>query len=277
MDCKRSKPPSFVDGWMKEKRKMENVLIRKAIFFRMHSRVGVVRLHSLPCVLWTIADHMPTLHQRSLLRRADVETMLISTIGSRSISERTAGRMASVTKYPSENCDLYHAYTSFLLLARIVMMTTILINCKNWFLCLSTRFLSFLLCQSLYCEQPTDRRFVSTLGEWRNNFYDPKLILKHIIWIHFMMHSFMPPDTCVANASARRSTLPFSMFVLCCCECIWHLIKLHVWATGGVVCLPTSAFDDVGNSWGRRVREDSKNRLQRRKRERKTMSYHIWI
>lgn len=37
----------------------------------------------------------------------------------------------------------------------------------------------------------SSQTFVSTLGEWRNNFYDLKLILKHIIWIHFMMHSFI--------------------------------------------------------------------------------------
>lgn len=60
-----------------------------------------------------IADHMPTLHQRSLLRREDVETMLISTIGSRSTSARTVDQMESARKYPSENYDLYHAYTSF--------------------------------------------------------------------------------------------------------------------------------------------------------------------
>ena len=53
---------------------------------------------------------------------------------------------------------------------------------------------------------PTET-FVNSLplGEWGNNFYDPKLILKHIIWIHFYdVHSVNSTrertQMCVAKA-----------------------------------------------------------------------------
>lgn len=71
---------------------------------------------------------MPKLHQQSPLRRVNVEMMLISMIGSRSTSARIADRMASGTKYPSANYDLYRAYTSLLLL--LSPRIAILINCK---------------------------------------------------------------------------------------------------------------------------------------------------
>lgn len=97
------------------------------------------------------------------------------------------------------------------------------------------------------CQQADSDFFVNCLplDEWRNNFYDPKLILKHIIWIHFTMHSFIPPDTCVErereHALARRFVLLFFMFVLCC-ECVWHLIKLHIWVNDGASMMFGSSF-----------------------------------
>lgn len=52
----------------------------------------------------------------------------------------------------------------------------------------------------------------------RNNFYDLKLILKHIIWIHFMMHSFITTsDTCVERERAVASDVLCSLpaFYVC--------------------------------------------------------------
>jgi hypothetical protein len=75
--------------------------------------------------------------------------------------------------------------------------------------------------KTLYCEcQQTDRDFffvncLSLCVEWRNDFYDPKLILKHIIWIHFTMHSFMPPDTCVEGERERARARRFVLLFLC--------------------------------------------------------------
>lgn len=63
-----------------------------------------------------------------------------------------------------------------------------------------------------------------TLCEWRNYFYEPKLILKHIIWIHFydaFIHS-LSTFMCVVSGRDKRS-LDVLLFMLdLCCECVWR-------------------------------------------------------
>lgn len=145
--------------------------------------------------------------------------MLVSMIGSRSTSKRTADRMESETRCPSWNCDWYHATrTSWIFLSfslTLMTMTAVLINCKNWF-CQTTIFPSFVAFlslvrekewkpkqQKMFIAKPTASQTLSTLGDWWNNFYDLKLILKHIIWIHFMVHSFITSDMCGTRARGR--------------------------------------------------------------------------
>jgi hypothetical protein len=149
---------------------------------------------------------------------------------------------------------LYHAYTSlrFAISRCGRAMMTILINCKN----------RLNVCQRALPFSPASREiqdFIAianrqtatfcqlslSLDEWRSNFYDPKLILKHIIWIHFTMHSFIADDTCVERERERALGLGalfcFFMFVLCC-ECVWHLIKLHIWVNVGARMMLASSF-----------------------------------
>lgn len=145
--------------------------------------------------------------------------MSVSKIGSRSTSARIADQTASVMKCPSWSCGWYRACTSLQPLSLPSVMTIArLIICKRLF----RRSFNSLLAQkaaaekmSLLRSQQTEICQLSVNGE--NYFYDPKLILKHIIWIHFMMHSFIPSDTCVECSDGREPrTRAQGSVVLCC-------------------------------------------------------------